>query len=158
MNKFLTHQAEVKVALQILSALTTPLSPVPSCLCACMLACMFSHIYLFVFKACNVCVCSSAESEELAVHLYPGAVTVQGVLRRKTVLKEGKKPTVRTPPHEHTCTCPQAGRTPVHACTVQEQTGRKGCLWSTHRTRESPLPAQHLCFSPFSTAFSPCHA
>ncbi|XP_035997307.1 ras-specific guanine nucleotide-releasing factor RalGPS2 isoform X3 [Fundulus heteroclitus] len=38
--------------------------------------------------------CSSAESEELAVHLYPGAVTVQGVLRRKTVLKEGKKPTV----------------------------------------------------------------
>uniref|UniRef100_A0A3Q2NMV2 Ral GEF with PH domain and SH3 binding motif 2 n=1 Tax=Fundulus heteroclitus TaxID=8078 RepID=A0A3Q2NMV2_FUNHE len=38
---------------------------------------------------------SSAESEELAVHLYPGAVTVQGVLRRKTVLKEGKKPTVR---------------------------------------------------------------
>uniref|UniRef100_A0A8C5D366 Ral GEF with PH domain and SH3 binding motif 2 n=1 Tax=Gadus morhua TaxID=8049 RepID=A0A8C5D366_GADMO len=38
--------------------------------------------------------CSSAESEELAVHLYPGAATVQGVLRRKTVLKEGKKPTV----------------------------------------------------------------
>uniref|UniRef100_UPI0037E91721 ras-specific guanine nucleotide-releasing factor RalGPS2 isoform X2 n=1 Tax=Semicossyphus pulcher TaxID=241346 RepID=UPI0037E91721 len=37
---------------------------------------------------------SSAESEELAVHLYPGAVTVQGVLRRKTVMKEGKKPTV----------------------------------------------------------------
>ncbi|KAL6107472.1 ralgps2 [Pungitius sinensis] len=37
---------------------------------------------------------SSAESEELAVHLYPGAVTMQGVLRRKTVLKEGKKPTV----------------------------------------------------------------
>ncbi|KAM6963222.1 ras-specific guanine nucleotide-releasing factor RalGPS2 isoform 2-T2 [Aplochiton taeniatus] len=37
---------------------------------------------------------SSAESEELAVHLYPGAVTVQGVLRRKTALKEGKKPTV----------------------------------------------------------------
>ncbi|XP_037554133.1 ras-specific guanine nucleotide-releasing factor RalGPS2 isoform X2 [Nematolebias whitei] len=37
---------------------------------------------------------SSAESEELAVHLYPGAVTVQGVLRRKTMLKEGKKPTV----------------------------------------------------------------
>uniref|UniRef100_A0AAY4CYE9 Ral GEF with PH domain and SH3 binding motif 2 n=1 Tax=Denticeps clupeoides TaxID=299321 RepID=A0AAY4CYE9_9TELE len=30
----------------------------------------------------------------LAVHLYPGAVTVQGVLRRKTILKEGKKPTV----------------------------------------------------------------
>lgn len=52
---------------------------------------------MFVFKARNVCVCSSAESEELAVHLYPGAVTVQGVLRRKTVLKEGKKPTVRTP-------------------------------------------------------------
>uniref|UniRef100_A0A669EC32 Ral GEF with PH domain and SH3 binding motif 2 n=1 Tax=Oreochromis niloticus TaxID=8128 RepID=A0A669EC32_ORENI len=39
-------------------------------------------------------VMNSAESEELAVHLYPGAVTVQGVLRRKTVLKEGKKPTV----------------------------------------------------------------
>ncbi|KAK3516512.1 hypothetical protein QTP70_019901, partial [Hemibagrus guttatus] len=38
--------------------------------------------------------CSSAESEELAVHLYPGAVTIQGVLRRKTILKEGKKPTV----------------------------------------------------------------
>ncbi|XP_058891194.1 ras-specific guanine nucleotide-releasing factor RalGPS2-like isoform X2 [Acipenser ruthenus] len=37
---------------------------------------------------------SSAESEDLAVHLYPGAVTVQGVLRRKTLLKEGKKPTV----------------------------------------------------------------
>ncbi|XP_077963935.1 ras-specific guanine nucleotide-releasing factor RalGPS2 isoform X2 [Gasterosteus aculeatus] len=37
---------------------------------------------------------SSAESEELAVHLYPGAVTMQGVLRRKTVLKEGKRPTV----------------------------------------------------------------
>uniref|UniRef100_H3CZU8 Ral GEF with PH domain and SH3 binding motif 2 n=1 Tax=Tetraodon nigroviridis TaxID=99883 RepID=H3CZU8_TETNG len=37
---------------------------------------------------------NSAESEELAVHLYPGAVTVQGVLKRKTVLKEGKKPTV----------------------------------------------------------------
>ncbi|XP_056271494.1 ras-specific guanine nucleotide-releasing factor RalGPS2 isoform X2 [Pseudoliparis swirei] len=37
---------------------------------------------------------SSAESEELAVHLYPGAVTVQGVLRRKTMMKEGKKPTV----------------------------------------------------------------
>ncbi|KAM8890188.1 ras-specific guanine nucleotide-releasing factor RalGPS2 isoform X2 [Synchiropus splendidus] len=37
---------------------------------------------------------SSAESEELAVHLYPGAVAVQGVLRRKTLLKEGKKPTV----------------------------------------------------------------
>uniref|UniRef100_A0A8B9K885 Ral GEF with PH domain and SH3 binding motif 2 n=1 Tax=Astyanax mexicanus TaxID=7994 RepID=A0A8B9K885_ASTMX len=37
---------------------------------------------------------SSADSEELAVHLYPGAVTVQGVLRRKTLLKEGKKPTV----------------------------------------------------------------
>uniref|UniRef100_A0AAQ5YEK1 Ral GEF with PH domain and SH3 binding motif 2 n=1 Tax=Amphiprion ocellaris TaxID=80972 RepID=A0AAQ5YEK1_AMPOC len=40
------------------------------------------------------CRLHSAESEELAVHLYPGAVTVQGVLRRKTVLKEGKKPTV----------------------------------------------------------------
>uniref|UniRef100_A0A8B9K8T0 Ral GEF with PH domain and SH3 binding motif 2 n=1 Tax=Astyanax mexicanus TaxID=7994 RepID=A0A8B9K8T0_ASTMX len=36
----------------------------------------------------------SSDSEELAVHLYPGAVTVQGVLRRKTLLKEGKKPTV----------------------------------------------------------------
>ena len=31
---------------------------------------------------------SSAESEDLAVHLYPGAVTIQGVLRRKTLLKE----------------------------------------------------------------------
>lgn len=39
---------------------------------------------------------SSAESEDLAVHLYPGAVTIQGVLRRKTLLKEGKKPTVRS--------------------------------------------------------------
>lgn len=38
---------------------------------------------------------SSLESEDLAVHLYPGAVTIQGVLRRKTLLKEGKKPTVR---------------------------------------------------------------
>uniref|UniRef100_A0A8C9W675 Ral GEF with PH domain and SH3 binding motif 2 n=1 Tax=Scleropages formosus TaxID=113540 RepID=A0A8C9W675_SCLFO len=38
---------------------------------------------------------SSVESEELAVHLYPGAVTIQGMLRRKTLLKEGKKPTVR---------------------------------------------------------------
>ncbi|KAL1022519.1 hypothetical protein UPYG_G00028770 [Umbra pygmaea] len=37
---------------------------------------------------------SSVESEELAIHLYPGSVTIQGVLRRKTVLKEGKKPTV----------------------------------------------------------------
>ncbi|XP_051789211.1 ras-specific guanine nucleotide-releasing factor RalGPS2 isoform X1 [Erpetoichthys calabaricus] len=37
---------------------------------------------------------SSAESEDLAIHLYPGAVTIQGVLRRKTLLKEGKKPTV----------------------------------------------------------------
>ncbi|XP_066548589.1 ras-specific guanine nucleotide-releasing factor RalGPS2 isoform X2 [Amia ocellicauda] len=37
---------------------------------------------------------SSAESEELAVHLYPGTVTVQGVLRRKTLMKEGKKPTM----------------------------------------------------------------
>lgn len=41
------------------------------------------------------CSCSSAESEDLAVHLYPEAVTIQGVLRRKTLLKEGKKPTVR---------------------------------------------------------------
>ncbi|XP_062311331.1 ras-specific guanine nucleotide-releasing factor RalGPS2-like isoform X3 [Osmerus eperlanus] len=37
---------------------------------------------------------SSADSEELAVHLYPGAVTLQGVLRRKTLLREGRKPTV----------------------------------------------------------------
>lgn len=37
---------------------------------------------------------SSADSTELAVHLFPGAVTIQGVLRRKTLLKEGKKPTV----------------------------------------------------------------
>uniref|UniRef100_A0A4W3H1J6 Ral GEF with PH domain and SH3 binding motif 2 n=1 Tax=Callorhinchus milii TaxID=7868 RepID=A0A4W3H1J6_CALMI len=36
----------------------------------------------------------SVESEEVAVNLYPGTVTVQGVLRRKTLLKEGKKPTV----------------------------------------------------------------
>uniref|UniRef100_A0A8C7G5J8 Ral GEF with PH domain and SH3 binding motif 2 n=2 Tax=Oncorhynchus TaxID=8016 RepID=A0A8C7G5J8_ONCKI len=57
----------------------------------------FESVRLFVFLCvcCNpVFCCSSAESEELAVHLYPGAVTVQGVLRRKTVLKEGKKPTV----------------------------------------------------------------
>ncbi|KAH0514725.1 Ras-specific guanine nucleotide-releasing factor RalGPS2, partial [Microtus ochrogaster] len=39
---------------------------------------------------------SSAESEDLAVHLYPGAVTIQGVLRRKTLLKEGKKPTFKS--------------------------------------------------------------
>ncbi|XP_048457973.1 ras-specific guanine nucleotide-releasing factor RalGPS2-like [Rhincodon typus] len=38
---------------------------------------------------------SSVESEELAVNLFPGTVTIQGVLRRKTLLKEGKKPTVR---------------------------------------------------------------
>uniref|UniRef100_A0A4W5JYX6 Ral GEF with PH domain and SH3 binding motif 2 n=1 Tax=Hucho hucho TaxID=62062 RepID=A0A4W5JYX6_9TELE len=52
----------------------------------------------FESVCCNSAVfcSSSAESEELAVHLYPGAVTVQGVLRRKTVFKEGKKPTVRT--------------------------------------------------------------
>ncbi|KAM5148532.1 ras-specific guanine nucleotide-releasing factor RalGPS2 isoform 2-T2 [Mantella aurantiaca] len=37
---------------------------------------------------------SSADSAELAMHLYPGSVTIQGVLRRKTLLKEGKKPTV----------------------------------------------------------------
>ncbi|XP_043555910.1 ras-specific guanine nucleotide-releasing factor RalGPS2 isoform X4 [Chiloscyllium plagiosum] len=37
---------------------------------------------------------SSVESEELAVNLFPGTVTIQGVLRRKTLLKEGKKPTV----------------------------------------------------------------
>uniref|UniRef100_A0A4W5JYJ9 Ral GEF with PH domain and SH3 binding motif 2 n=1 Tax=Hucho hucho TaxID=62062 RepID=A0A4W5JYJ9_9TELE len=50
----------------------------------------------FESVCCNSAVfcSSSAESEELAVHLYPGAVTVQGVLRRKTVFKEGKKPTV----------------------------------------------------------------
>uniref|UniRef100_A0A4W4EG54 Ral GEF with PH domain and SH3 binding motif 2 n=1 Tax=Electrophorus electricus TaxID=8005 RepID=A0A4W4EG54_ELEEL len=53
----------------------------------------FERLYLMC--ACvRACFCSSAESEELAVHLYPGAVTVQGVLRRKTLLKEGKKPTV----------------------------------------------------------------
>ncbi|KAM4574129.1 ras-specific guanine nucleotide-releasing factor RalGPS2 isoform X6 [Fundulus heteroclitus] len=45
-------------------------------------------------RKCHSLGYNSAESEELAVHLYPGAVTVQGVLRRKTVLKEGKKPTV----------------------------------------------------------------
>ncbi|XP_068098656.1 ras-specific guanine nucleotide-releasing factor RalGPS2 isoform X2 [Hyperolius riggenbachi] len=37
---------------------------------------------------------SSADAAELAVHLYPGSATIQGVLRRKTLLKEGKKPTV----------------------------------------------------------------
>uniref|UniRef100_A0A674F1N6 Ral GEF with PH domain and SH3 binding motif 2 n=1 Tax=Salmo trutta TaxID=8032 RepID=A0A674F1N6_SALTR len=60
--------------------------------CACVCLCVF----LYECVCCNPAVfcCSSAESEELAVHLYPGAVTVQGVLRRKTVLKEGKKPTV----------------------------------------------------------------
>ncbi|KAG8003535.1 Ras-specific guanine nucleotide-releasing factor RalGPS2, partial [Nibea albiflora] len=46
---------------------------------------------------------SSAESEELAVHLYPGAVTVQGVLRRKTVLKEGKKPTFKSTSSKSVC-------------------------------------------------------
>lgn len=56
----------------------------------CMGLCLYGVWCLALFC------CSSAESEELAVHLYPGAVTVQGVLRRKTVLKEGKKPTVRT--------------------------------------------------------------
>lgn len=49
---------------------------------------VYSRLLLILFY-------SSAESEDLAVHLYPGAVTIQGVLRRKTVLKEGKKPTVR---------------------------------------------------------------
>ncbi|XP_062919792.1 ras-specific guanine nucleotide-releasing factor RalGPS2 isoform X2 [Mobula hypostoma] len=37
---------------------------------------------------------SSVESEELAVNFFLGCVTIQGVLRRKTLLKEGKKPTV----------------------------------------------------------------
>ncbi|XP_041417440.1 ras-specific guanine nucleotide-releasing factor RalGPS1 isoform X1 [Xenopus laevis] len=37
---------------------------------------------------------SSAETTDLAVHLCPEEVAIQGVLRRKTVLKEGKKPTV----------------------------------------------------------------
>ncbi|XP_059840858.1 ras-specific guanine nucleotide-releasing factor RalGPS2 isoform X3 [Hypanus sabinus] len=37
---------------------------------------------------------SSVESEELAVNFFPGCVIIQGVLRRKTLLKEGKKPTV----------------------------------------------------------------
>ncbi|XP_062919793.1 ras-specific guanine nucleotide-releasing factor RalGPS2 isoform X3 [Mobula hypostoma] len=36
---------------------------------------------------------SSVESEELAVNFFLGCVTIQGVLRRKTLLKEGKKPT-----------------------------------------------------------------
>uniref|UniRef100_A0A3P8XRR4 Ral GEF with PH domain and SH3 binding motif 2 n=1 Tax=Esox lucius TaxID=8010 RepID=A0A3P8XRR4_ESOLU len=56
-----------------------------------------THTHTQLVCVCgNVAVvsCSSAESEELAVHLYPGSVTIQGVLRRKTVLKEGKKPTV----------------------------------------------------------------
>uniref|UniRef100_A0A8C5D4W0 Ras-GEF domain-containing protein n=1 Tax=Gouania willdenowi TaxID=441366 RepID=A0A8C5D4W0_GOUWI len=59
------------------------------------------HMYAKPVDTSSFCFCSSAESEELAVHLYPGAVTVQGVLRRKTVLKEGKKPTVRTHTHAH---------------------------------------------------------
>ena len=50
----------------------------------------YSSAYMFFSFHCY----SSAESEDLAVHLYPGAVTIQGVLRRKTLLKEGKKPTV----------------------------------------------------------------
>ncbi|KAM8815250.1 ras-specific guanine nucleotide-releasing factor RalGPS2 isoform 4-T4 [Rhynchonycteris naso] len=37
---------------------------------------------------------SSAESEDLAVQLYPGIITMQGVLKRKTLLKEGKRPKV----------------------------------------------------------------
>ncbi|XP_041446443.1 ras-specific guanine nucleotide-releasing factor RalGPS2 isoform X4 [Xenopus laevis] len=37
---------------------------------------------------------SSNETTDLAVHLCPEEVAIQGVLRRKTVLKEGKKPTV----------------------------------------------------------------
>ncbi|XP_075792980.1 ras-specific guanine nucleotide-releasing factor RalGPS2 isoform X4 [Pelodiscus sinensis] len=45
-------------------------------------------------RKCHSLGYNSAESEDLAVHLYPGAVTIQGVLRRKTLLKEGKKPTV----------------------------------------------------------------
>ncbi|XP_074952968.1 ras-specific guanine nucleotide-releasing factor RalGPS2 isoform X3 [Phalacrocorax aristotelis] len=44
---------------------------------------------------------SSLESEDLAVHLYPGAVTIQGVLRRKTLLKEGKKPTFKSTPSKN---------------------------------------------------------
>uniref|UniRef100_A0A665USJ6 Ral GEF with PH domain and SH3 binding motif 2 n=1 Tax=Echeneis naucrates TaxID=173247 RepID=A0A665USJ6_ECHNA len=52
------------------------------------------HFCVYGLQCLSLSCCSSAESEELAVHLYPGAVTVQGVLRRKTVLKEGKKPTV----------------------------------------------------------------
>lgn len=75
-------------------------------------------IWMLACIACNVSLsrCSSAESEELAVHLYPGAVTVQGVLRRKTVLKEGKKPTVRTRTdtyisiHGHTHACKEGPR------------------------------------------------
>lgn len=51
------------------------------------------RLYMFFFSFHYY---SSAESEDLAVHLYPGAVTIQGVLRRKTLLKEGKKPTVRS--------------------------------------------------------------
>ncbi|XP_051789216.1 ras-specific guanine nucleotide-releasing factor RalGPS2 isoform X5 [Erpetoichthys calabaricus] len=45
-------------------------------------------------RKCHSLGYNSAESEDLAIHLYPGAVTIQGVLRRKTLLKEGKKPTV----------------------------------------------------------------
>ncbi|XP_029474456.1 ras-specific guanine nucleotide-releasing factor RalGPS2 isoform X4 [Rhinatrema bivittatum] len=56
---------------------------------------------------------SSVESEELAVHLYPGAVTIQGVLRRKTLLKEGKKPTVSVSLSLITAVCRNGGCTPL---------------------------------------------
>lgn len=59
----------------------------------------YSSAYMFFSFHCY----SSAESEDLAVHLYPGAVTIQGVLRRKTLLKEGKKPTVRIILYFKTC-------------------------------------------------------
>lgn len=76
-----------------------------------------------VCVCCNPAVfcCSSAESEELAVHLYPGAVTVQGVLRRKTVLKEGKKPTVRAYIPTHTEHIVRTDRRITKTCTVQTE-------------------------------------
>ena len=92
------------MALQIVSAFTSSSSLI-FIQCECVHENMHVVFCVPVCIACNVSLfcCSSAESEELAVHLYPGAVTVQGVLRRKTVLKEGKKPTVRSHTHVHTC-------------------------------------------------------
>ncbi|XP_024922122.1 ras-specific guanine nucleotide-releasing factor RalGPS2 isoform X3 [Cynoglossus semilaevis] len=69
---------------------------------------------------------SSAESEELAVHLYPGAVTMQGVLRRKTVMKEGKKPTVRTQTRSlHVCVSMCYSYTSTYSRWSQKQDPRE---------------------------------